>query len=208
MAALALTPRASRSLALLLAAALLLAMAAVIAVPAWFLHSRYDEQLDRQRRSYRAYQRAVEGRPALEEKLDAVRAKDGRQFYLKAVGVPLATAEVQDRLNALINGNGGRIISTQVPTPKDDGRYKQIIVNLQFYANTPALRGILHAIESARPLLTIENLTVRSQVPFNFKGTPGVEPELYVMLDVAGYMSSEARPAEPKPAPPKAQTKS
>ena len=56
-----------------------------------------------------------------------------------------------------------------------------------FTANIFALRKILHAIENNTPFLFVESLQVRTQVPPNYHPQPGVEPEMFVMLDVSGY---------------------
>ena len=75
----------------------------------------------------------------------------------------------------------------QSPTAKEDGRYRQITVNVQLTANIVALRKILYAIENHTPFLFVDSLQVRTQVPPNFKPQPGQEPEMFVMLDVTGY---------------------
>ena len=37
------------------------------------------------------------------------------------------------------------------------------------------------------PDVPVDNLTVRSQVPGNFRPQPGAEPEMFVQFDVSGY---------------------
>ncbi len=76
--------------------------------------------------------------------------------------------------------------------PKDDGRFRQIGVNLQFFATTPNLQKILYTLETQQPYLTIENLTVRPLNAFRgFKPAPGAEPEVSVLLDVVGFAYAE-----------------
>ena len=75
----------------------------------------------------------------------------------------------------------------QAPTSRDEGRYRQITVNVQLTANIFALRKILNAIETNTPYLFVDNLTVRTQVPANFRPRPGAEPEMFVQFDVSGY---------------------
>jgi general secretion pathway protein M len=191
------TPQASRATALLLALLLLVAVIAAIAVPAWLLHQRYDDEINRLERSYRAYQRAFQTRAATLEKLDAVTTKDASRFYLKAANLSLATAELQDKVSAVFSANGGRILTTQVPPAKDEGRFKQVIVNFQGYANAPTLRKMLSSLESAEPKVFVENFTVRSQLPFNYRGQPGVEPEMYITFDAIAYLpQAERAPAK------------
>jgi len=70
---------------------------------------------------------------------------------------------------------------------KEEGRYRQVSAQVQLAANINSLRRILHAIETHVPMLFIENLTVKTQVPGNFKPAPGAEPEMFVTFDVHGY---------------------
>jgi general secretion pathway protein M len=190
-------PRARRTLAIVLAATVLLALIGAVAAPAWFLHQRYDEEIERLERSYRAYQRAFLARPQTIERLEAVKSLDASNLYLKATNPSLATAELQDKVSAIFNGNNARILTTQVPPPRDEGRFKQIIVNVQGYANAPNLRKMLVALETSQPLIFLDNFSVRSQVPFNYRGQPGVEPDMFVTFDAMAYMMQEPRVATP-----------
>ena len=116
-----------------------------------------------------------------------MRAKDARRFFLRSGGAALSAAEAQEALRALIEQSGGRLITMNAPTGKDEGRYRQITVNVQLTANVFALRKILSAIENNVPFLFIDSLQVRTQVPPNFHPQPGQEPEMFVMLDISGY---------------------
>jgi len=76
---------------------------------------------------------------------------------------------------------------------RDDGRFRQIGVNLQLFATTANLQKILYAIETQQPYLLVENLTVRPLNAFRgFKPAPGAEPEVSVLLDVSGFAYTEA----------------
>ena len=97
-----------------------------------------------------------------------MRAKDGRRFFLKNTAPNLAGAELQEQVRAAIEGNGGRITTSQNQSPRDEGRFRQITVTVQFFATTPALQKILFAIEAQPPYLSVENMTLR---PLNaFRG--------------------------------------
>ena len=70
--------------------------------------------------------------------------------------------------------------------------FKQIGVNVQFFATTPNLQRILHALETQQPYLVVENITLRPLNAFRgFKPAPGQEPEINVQLDVAGFAFAE-----------------
>jgi hypothetical protein len=95
-------------------------------------------------------------------------------------------------VRAAVEGNGGRITISQNQTPKEEGRYRQIGINVQFFATTPNLQKILYALETQQPYLVVENLTLRPLNAFRgFRPAAGQEPEVNVQLDVAGFDFSE-----------------
>jgi len=110
-----------------------------------------------------------------------------RKYFLKASAASLSAAEMQERVRQYVDANGGRLISVQVGQPRDDGRFRQVTVTMQLNANTPALRKILLAIETAEPYLFVDAIMVRSQVPPGYKAPPGSEPEMFIQLEISGY---------------------
>jgi general secretion pathway protein M len=151
------------------------------------LHRHYDAALADIADKYDRYRRVAGTRPEVAKQLEAMRAKDARKFFLRSGGAALSAAEAQEAIRTLIEQNGGRLVTMQAPTSREEGRYRQVSVNVQLAANVFALRKILHAIENHTPFLFIDNLQVRTQVPFNFRPAPGAEPEMYVTFDASGY---------------------
>ena len=124
--------------------------------------------------------------------------RDGRRFFLRNTAANLAGAELQELVKAAIESDGGRITTSQNTSPREDGRFREIGVNVQFFATTPELQKILLAIESHQPYLIVENLTVRPLNAFRgFKPVPGQEPEVNVQLDVGAWAYPEATKAAP-----------
>jgi general secretion pathway protein M len=183
----ALAPQQSRRLALGLLALLVMATIAALVVPVTLAHRHYDSALASMTDTLERYRRIAATRPDVVRNLEAIRAQDSRKFYLRSGSSALAAAEVQEMIRGLIESSGGRLITMQAPAAKDEGRYRQITVNVQMTANIVALRRVLHAVESGTPYLFVDNLMVRSQVPSNFKPAPNAEPEMFVQFDVHGY---------------------
>ena len=177
----------SRNLAVALLIAVVVFGVAIIAVPFWLLHRHYDlaiaDSLDKLDR----YTRIASTRPIVAKELDAMRSKDARRFFLRSGAAALSAAEAQEAVRSLVESSGGRLITMQAPVSKDDGHYRQMTANVQLTANIFALRKILYAIENNVPFLFVDNLTIRTQVPGNFKPGPGAEPEMFVQFDVSGY---------------------
>jgi len=187
-----LTPVRSRWIAvglLIVAAALALA---VLLLPVVLFHKHYDGAIASLTDLLERYRRVAAQAPEYRIALDAMREKDGRHFFLKNTAPNLAGAELQEMVRAAIEGNGGRITTSQNPAPKGEGRFKQITVNMQFFATTPNLQKILHALEVQQPYLISENITLRPLNAFRgFKPGPGQEPEINVQLDVSAYAFAE-----------------
>jgi general secretion pathway protein M len=187
MALTPMNPVQSRNLAIgLLVGAVLLVVAAV-AAPAWLASRHYDKALVDALDKLDRYRRIAATRPEIARDLEAMRAHDPRRFFLRSGAAALSAAEAQEALRSVIEAGGGRLITMQAPSSRDEGRYRQVTVNVQLTANVIALRKILSALETRTPYLFVDNLMVRSQVPSNFKPGPGAEPEMFVQFDVSGY---------------------
>ena len=194
-----LTPGQQRAAALALFVAGVVAILAVLLGPVLLLHRHYDAAIADTTHRIDVMHRVAAQAPELRRTLDAMRERDGRRFYLKNTAPNLAGAELQEVVKAAVENNGGRITTSQNTAVRDDGRFKQIGVNVQFFATTPALQKILSALESQQPYLVVDNLTVRPLNAFRgFKPAAGAEPEVNVQLDVAAFAFPE--PAKPAPA--------
>ena len=187
-------PRRDRQLAVALFAAAVLIAVAIVAVPAWLVHRHYDVALAEATTRLDRFTRISSTRPMVTRQLEVMRAKDTRRYFLRSGGAALSAAEAQEAVRSLIESSGGRLITMQAPVSKDDGRYRLITANVQLQANIFALRKILAAIETNVPFLFVDNITVRSQVPGNFRPQPGGEPEMFVQFDISGYALTGAAP--------------
>jgi len=187
-----LTPSQSRALALgLLVAAVALALAVLLA-PVLMLHKHYDDAIETWTTRLSTYRRVAAQAPALRSALDAMRTKDARRFYLRNTAPNLAGAELQELVKSTIEQAGGRITTSQSPAPREDGNFRQIVANVQFFATTPNLQRILHALETKEPLLVVDNITIRPTNAFRgFKPAVGQEPEVNVQLDVSAWAMPE-----------------
>jgi len=187
-----LEPKQSRRLAVALLAGLVLIVVAAVGIPVWLLQRHYDTSLADYADKLERYRRIAATRPEAARQLEALRSKDTRRFFLRSGAPALSAAESQEVVRQLVESSGGRLISLQPPVVKEEGRYRQVSVNVQITANVFAMRKILHAIESHTPYLFIDNLVVRSQVPGNFKPAPGGEPEMFLIFDISGYAFTSA----------------
>jgi general secretion pathway protein M len=193
-----LSPARQRALAVgLLVAAVLLVLAVVLG-PIVLLHRHYDAAIADTSDRLRRYERVAAQAPELRAALTSMQQRDGRRFFLANTATNLAGAEMQELVKAAVESNGGRITTSQNTTPREDGRFREIGVNVQFFATTPALQKILYAIESHVPYLIVENITIRPLNAFRgFRPAAGQEPELNVQIDVGGWAYAEATKTPP-----------
>ncbi|MCC6869861.1 MAG: hypothetical protein IT522_13665 [Burkholderiales bacterium] len=194
-----LSPARQRLLAVLLLALAVVALLAVILGPVVLLHRHYSTAIDDLNDRLVRYRRVAAQAPELRRALEILKEKDGRRFFLKNTAPNLASAELADLVRGAIENNGGRITTSQSPGPRDEGAFRQVTVNVQFFAPTPALAKILQALDGQVPYLVVDNLSVRPLNAFRgFKPAPGQEPENNVQMDVSALAYPE--PSRPTPA--------
>lgn len=196
-----LSPARRRALALgLFVAAVVIVLAAVLGPWAW-LSRHYDRAIADTSSRLRVYERIAAQAPEYRKALTAMDRRSARRFYLTNTAANLAGAEMQELVKAAIESNGGRITTSQNVAPREDGRFREIVVSVQFFATTPNLQKILMAIETHQPYLVVDNVTIRPLNAFRgFKPGPGQEPELNVQFEVGGWTFPEPAKA-PSPAP-------
>ena len=201
------SPQQQRYLAIgLLVAAVVLVLAVALG-PIVALHRHYDAAIDDLTDRLERYRRVAAQAPELRRALELVKEKDGRRFFLKNTAPNLASAELADLVRAAIENNGGRITTSQNPGPRDEGRFRQLTVNVQFFATTPALAKILQALDTQVPYLARrEHDDPAAQRVPRLQAGPGQEPENNVQLDVSALAYPDvprARPPRPRPPRPR-----
>ena len=125
-------------------------------------------------------------RPSTARRSTRCARRTARRFFLKNTAPNLAGAELQELVRAAIESNGGRITTSQNQAPRDDGRFRQIVVNVQFFATTPTLQKILLRARDAAavPRRREPHAAAAQRVPRLQARPPGQEPEINVQLDV------------------------
>ena len=183
------SPKQSRAAALALLVALLVLAVGIIAVPLWLLNRHYDAALEDSVTRLERYSKIAGMRDGLIRKSAEVKALAASHHYLKSASPALAAAELQEQAKVILEANGGKLNSIQILPHKDDGAYRQVSVALQLSAPLSAVKGMLYALESARPYLFVDNFSVRSTAGFGPRigVDPAAEPELTVQFDVTGY---------------------
>lgn len=193
-----------------LATALLLPLLllAAILIPWMSRIAEFDTDIARNRDQLQRYQRLVATLPTLQAELEQARANDAFEaFYFKAPTEALAGAQLQTRIQEIVTGASGRLISTQILPPETQETPPRIRVRTQIQGSTQTVMEMLHRLEQARPFLFVERLSVRSSArPMTAGGPPMMNRrlsanqggELTVRLDLYGFiLEQQARSANP-----------
>jgi general secretion pathway protein M len=128
-------------------------------------------------------------------RLAEIRHEGERTENVFTQGTPaLASADLQTRIKDIVTDAGGELISTQVIPERTEDQFIRIAVKVRLNGSTEVLRQVLYDIESAQPVLFVENLNVR---PIRMPPRPGQKKtegidRLSVDFDVIGYMSQKA----------------
>ncbi len=184
-----LTQRQSRILALSLLLAMVALIVAIITAPVFWLHHHYNQAVEQQLELLGRYSRIGAAAPNLTKQIETLKAKGTRGFFLKNAVPALAASEVQEIAKGVVESNGGKIVSMQIPEHKDDGSYRKVTVNIQMNARISAAQKIFYTLETRPPYLILDNVSIRSAVWQALRGANamGPEPEFFVQFDVAGF---------------------
>ncbi|PVV14553.1 MAG: hypothetical protein B6D72_03645 [gamma proteobacterium symbiont of Ctena orbiculata] len=159
-----LTPRQSRALAgsilLLLVAALLI----LLIYPVWSMNKRYEGQIEDTQFQTQRYRRIAvqDDRYQLEfNKLKLNQKSDLR--YLQSKTDSLANAELQRKIKQVVSAGRGEIISTQTVQVSQDEMLRGVAIRVRMKSTLENLTKILHQLETQKPYLFIDNITLRSR---------------------------------------------
>src|SRR6266498_2317556 len=187
-----LAPAKQRALAIALLAVAIVLVLAIVVVPVVLLHMHYEDAIASLTDRLHRFRAVAAQAPQYRQALETMRARDGRRFFLKNTAPNLAGAELQELVRGAVEANGGRITTSQNMAAKDEGRFKQIGVTVQFFATTPNLQKVLYALETQVPYVVVDNLTLRPLNAFRgLKSAPGQEPELNVQLETSAFAFPE-----------------
>lgn len=192
----ALPPLASRALALLLLlGAVGLAYLAVVQ-PLWDDASATRQSIEDMQSAIERYRRIAAELPTRRATLAALRQQQAAsQGFLAGPNDALVAAQIQNRLKASIESAHGELKSTQVLPVQEEGKYRRIIIRAQAVLDLPAAQRVLYDIETASPMLFLDNVALRSRIAERRRDRGGEDGTLDVRFDVYGYV----RGAKPPP---------
>lgn len=108
--------------------------------------------------------------------------------YISKDTAALASADLQSLIKETVNTSGGELISTQVTPEQQEDQLTRISIRVRMNGSTRVLRDVFHAIETAKPLLWVDNVNLRPiRMPLR-PGQKGWSDRLSIDFEVVGYM--------------------
>ena len=165
----------------------------LVVEPLLALSSEYHESIEDLEFQLQRYKKVAAGKAILLERVKTIRAHQEASKNMSTRDTPaLASADLQQFVKQAIVTSGGQLTSTQVVPARDDGHFLRIALKVRMSGTMDALRGVLYAIETARPILIVDNLNVRPVTGRRNRRTRKIEPsdQLNVNFEVEGYMNA------------------
>ncbi len=186
-----LTKTQQRFLALLLFFLCIVLILGAVVAPLVGAAASYDESLDELRFKLLRYKRIAAGKEKVQQQLDKLKRQQGDEDQFSNRETPaLASADLQQLIKKVVLDVGGRLISTQVIPETEEEHLIKISIMVRMMGNSMALRNVLYEIETARPMLLVDNLAIRPTPGRRDRKTRRLLPsnELNVNFNVSGYM--------------------
>jgi general secretion pathway protein M len=191
-----LPPLAGRALAVAILLALLGIAYLGVVQPLLDDYASTRQSIDDTRAAIARYHRVAaelaSRRTILAELSQRISANDG---FLQGTNDALVAAQIQNRMKSLIESVRGELKSTQVLPVQEDGKYRRVIVRGQMALNLAAAQRVFYGIETASPLLFLDNIDMRARYNERQRERAGSEEWLLdIQFDVYGYVRSAKAP--------------
>jgi general secretion pathway protein M len=124
-------------------------------------------------------------RAALAELAQRQAAQNG---LLDGTNETLAAAELQTRIKAIVDSARGELKSTQILPVQQEGGFRRVGIRGEMSMTLPAAQQVLYALETASPLLFLDNVDIHSHAADRQQDRNEDIVVLEMTLDICGYM--------------------
>lgn len=183
-----LSPALSRGLALAILLALIGGLYYGIVRPILDNYGETQAQIEQMQDTLARYQRAARDLAPRQAELAALKQRP-QVGFLQGANETLVAAQIQNRIKSLTDAAKGELRSTQVLPSQDEGKLRRITVRGQMSTTLSGALGIFHGLESASPLLFLDNVDLRAR-PAQLRDRAATTVNTDVMdvqFDVYGY---------------------
>lgn len=179
----------------------------------WWFTARHveiaGEMADLQSREL-GFRRTASQRSGIEKRLTEVRAFEaGNPAFLTETDFDSAAAGLSQRLKQVITSHAKdaqscQIIMNQYSRPTDKELFERASIRVRLRCSLDEFAPILHELESASPVLFVDDVQVWKQTGYRQPGSNAVSSYLDIQFTLSGYMRRVPR-ADGRPAPAGAQ---
>jgi general secretion pathway protein M len=142
------------------------------------------------------YERILARKDAVVDSMNKIKQESTTQGYFNGKETEaLASAEMQEFIKTTIASAGGQLNSTQPIASSGNqtgsaAKFNRIIVRISMTGNSEMLRTVLHKIETAKPLMIIDQIDIRPVRGRRNRKTGQIEAsnELAINLQVVSFM--------------------
>jgi general secretion pathway protein M len=186
---LTMTPVASRGLALAILLALIGVLYYGVAAPLFESYEAARQSITQLQAALERYQRLGRELAPRQAELAALKQQQVTQEgFLEGASETLLAAQIQNRIKTFVEQAHGELQGTQVLPAENEGKLRRIIVRGQMLVTLPAAQRIFYGLESASPLLFLDNVDMRVWVSVRRHADPANQEVTFdIKFDVVGY---------------------
>lgn len=144
---------------------------------------------------FEQYERILSRKQSVIDEMETLKSQFADQNYLSSQNTTaLASAELQEMIKQAIVESGGQLSSTQGLPVVIKNNFQRIPINVRMTGNSEVLRAVLHKIETATPLVVVEQIDIRPMRGVRNKTTHQIDPsnELNVNFQAISFMKKAA----------------
>jgi general secretion pathway protein M len=184
-----LSPGLSRAAALGILVAILAVLYFGIAAPLIGEYGATRDSIAQLQDRLQRYQRIARDLAPRRAELAALKRRQSAQDgFLQGANDTLIAVQIQNRLKALANQTRSELRSTQVLPPQNEGVLRRISIRGQISTTVPGALRIFYGLESADPLLFIDNIDMRARPQiYRNRGDEATAGLVDMQFDVYGY---------------------
>ncbi len=190
-----LTPIQSRVLAVGLLALVLALVGVLLVAPVIAQQHRYDERIAELGERLQRYLNVAQTQSATQNALNQIKRQGAStRYYLRSDDETLASAELQEHIKRVIDRSGGQLVSTQVLASQRTEHANVATVRVDMRGDIEALHKVLHGLETGRPMLLLDNVSIRRGGHTFVTRARQAQPEvqLQISFEASGYMRRHA----------------
>ncbi len=155
-------------------------------------HQFYQHNIEQLQNRLQRYQALLNTREGLEAQIQGIQQNQlDKTYYLGQASPTLAATHLQQQAKKAVKSIGGSLVSTQILPVADESGFSKVAIRVQMTGDTVVIQKVLYALESARPLLFVDNFRVRSRIirrRARDRKSTTEQVQLTLQLELSGYM--------------------